>query len=135
MAIDFFLRAIDEIRQWLGRRRVRRDGRLEKSAGALGLLHRAAVATRAYIADVDADRRRKSRSKEHGLALAWVEAGEALAGIDDPQAQELFRRMFRKALYWADPSEWDEDRIAEAGIGLDALVADVGAVLERVRDA
>lgn len=134
IAIRAVIELIDRLRMWLRYRAERQDEATEELDVAFATLQRAANKTRAYIADVRADRHARSRRAERELAEAWENVGIALrrlARTGDDEAEFLWKRCFMKAEYWADPELWNEPRLRQAGIGLDKVTNEVIKLIER----
>ena len=81
--------------------------------------------TRMYIRMIDAGQVDASEPNPELVAL-WSEASLQIAAFDPG----LANRLRSKAEYWSDPRRWDDQRIAEASIGIDAVADDARALLQ-----
>jgi hypothetical protein len=71
--------------------------------------------TKAYITDWNKGER--SREREHALVRLWTEAAVAIRRHDKDFADAL--QM--KAEYWADPENWTDEQVRNAGIGIETV--------------
>jgi hypothetical protein len=60
------------------------------------------------------------------LVALWSDASLQLVELDP----DLALRLRAKAEYWSDPEGWDDRKIQEARIGIDAVAADARALLQ-----
>ena len=120
---------IDRLKSWLELRHKYRGERNQAFDDALLAIHRAANRTRAYIADVRVDPNARHRAQEGELSDLWVQVGDKLRRLHEPEAEALYQRCFLKAEYWANPDAWEDGDVAEAGIGLDYVVREVDSYI------
>ena len=118
------LGVIEMLREWVEMVRNHRDQDNSRLAAALGCLHHAANLTSSYLSDRRAGVTTTDREREAAISVAWQSVGTALRAIDG-ESQELYRRCFDKAMYWADPAGWPGNERREASIAIDALRTDV----------
>ena len=99
LSLEKLAHVLDSWRRGVAEQELARERRFK----AIGQIHKAALATRAYIHDRDShdgfDRRR-----ENELSQMWQEAGEAIRQYD----RNLWEVSKIKALGWSDPANWEK---------------------------
>src|SRR5713226_2738051 len=60
------------------------------------------------------------------LVALWSEAALQVAELNG----DLALRLRDKADYWSDPQRWDEEKVDQAGIRIDAIASDARALLQ-----
>jgi len=101
---------------WLKTARDVKASDKEEYKKALLTLYLAANETRIYIATLKR-RKRPDRDREARLSRLWSEAAVELREIDP----DLAKRCLLKGEYWADPTRWTDQQIADARISLKEL--------------
>lgn len=85
---------------------------------AVACILKAAIQTRAYIADVRDGRSKPNRDKESELANLWYEAHRAIVPID----YELADSCLIKADCWSDPRLWKSHRYKNVPLDLHDII-------------
>ena len=109
-----------------------RGKKREKAEEAYRSLKRAALWTRAYLADLRDGPRGRDRIVERQLSQAWARAGHSIRLVG-AEMGDLERRFFLKAEFWSDPKSWTRGRIAQADIQLAKIEEDAERLLGRRR--
>ena len=114
--------AFGAIAAWLELSLRERTGDREQRDAAVEAIYKAAVATRAYVAQVEPPRGRghapPDPDEEEELAQLWMTAGVQLGAID----LELADKCAVKSGYWIEPEPWTETEISTAATALDTII-------------
>jgi hypothetical protein len=114
----------DKLLAGLGLLREGKKQRTEETEQSLRALYVALTETKAYIYDRENGRRR-DRKREYRLAHLWQDASIPLGVID----KEFALRCFVKGNYWMEPDAWDQKRIEDTGIAINAVLDETRALL------
>jgi hypothetical protein len=109
------LKEIREMAQYFGQRRM--QNREEKEKAVKAVLE-AAIATRAYMADIRSGEKACSRDTERELSHLWMKAHHAMANVDIVLAD----RCMIKADCWSDPRLWTHPQYKHVPIDLDSII-------------
>ncbi len=125
-SVPILINAIDAALKFV---RLARDGKIreeEHLTQALNALYVALSETKLYI--VSRKRTGKAdRQKEEDLSRLWVQASIPMRYID----QDLADRCMLKGDYWADPGEWNDERIEESRIEIGRVFAEARELIRK----
>lgn len=114
----------DKILAALGLYREGKKQRTEKTDQALMALYAALSETKAYIRE-QKEGKPRDHEKEFAIASLWHKASVPLREIDS----EFAERCFLKGGYWLEPEVWDQEKINQKGIAIDAVFEATRALL------
>jgi len=121
MDVPTILATLGSATAWvLGLRKALHDQKAEADVAhqeAIAALQKAATATRSHLAELR-EKNEKERSNQ-SLVDLWLDASRKLRLLNG----DLAERTFFKADYWSDPEIWTGQKVAEAKIELDQLIA------------
>lgn len=109
---------------WLKTATNYRQTRDDRCDAALLAVYAAACETKSYVATLKT-RRRQDQDRERQLSELWYKAAVKIRRINP----DLARRCLLKSDYWADPTEWSEDKINEARISLRSIIDETRKLL------
>ncbi len=110
------VKALGEVRGWLGTWLAVRNKRSEEEKEAVRALLRAINRTGQYISSRKSGKRR-NRKTEMAMSELWLDASVAMFHIDN----ELAALMQVKATAWSQPDIWSRTKVQEAGISLSKM--------------
>lgn len=116
---ESFLKVISEMRIFiLGRKKSR-----ESIFNAIEKIRTAADKTMHYYATM------KFPEEQPNIELSdcWRDAASSVREID----LDLYNRLLDKANYWANPSEWTDQKIQDKKIYLDEIINDCNQLLRK----
>lgn len=108
------LSIITHVKQWVGNLRRAKQQRKQESKKALRAVISVVRETTVYLRSLK-EGGEKSIDKEERLSLKWTQLGFEL---EDLGLDKLASRCGIKGRYWADPSDFDQDFLARAGMRL-----------------
>ncbi|MCL4550123.1 MAG: hypothetical protein M1480_03135 [Bacteroidetes bacterium] len=118
-SLEAVIKVLAELRIFSLSRRQRRD----RIFNAVEAIRRAANQTKFYYANL----RGTVEEPNMQLSEAWMNAATAVRDIDN----NLYERLFLKADFWANPSEWTAEQSAQNNIYLDSIIEDADRILNQ----
>lgn len=109
-----WLSLIGHVKRWLGNLLRARALRKQQSIEALRAVVKAVRKTTVYLRHLR-DGTKRSRRLESELALLWTELAFA---AEDIGLDALAKRCNISGRYWADPAEFDDEFLRQAGVRL-----------------
>ena len=103
-----------EIRAWRDSNNKISKERQEALKMSVGALSKAILETKAYLRN---GLNNRIQEKEDQIRELWNQAHIQLRSTD----KELAARCFRKAEYWTDPINWNDQMIDQYNISLDSM--------------
>jgi len=114
----------DRVLNVLGLIRDGKKQRTDKIEQALLALYAALAETRHYVQERK-NGASQDTNKEYQIAALWDKASVPLRAID----KKLAERCFLKGSYWREPNAWDQTKIEQTGIAIDAMFEATRALL------
>jgi hypothetical protein len=105
------IRAFAEFRSWVAQRRAQEAALEEKELSAVRAFQTAVIRTSSYIGRLESGGQ-PDRAHEEELANLWSDAALAFYGVND----KITPLLHLKALSWARPAPWIDQKVVEAGI-------------------
>jgi hypothetical protein len=134
LEVPLLLKAADSILGWFGLLRKEQKERKEQERKAIKALYVALNETLTYFRRLEhpelappgtANEAQRNLRIEDSISRLWMEAAVELKDIQ-PQ---LSQRCFMKGVYWTDRDRWNDERVKDANIKLEALLDDAKALL------
>ncbi len=108
---------IKHLKQWLTNLNRANSARQRRSIEALRAVVIAARHTQAYVRLLN-DTTNQDHTQEAKLSEMWTELGFKLTDLG---LSKLAKRCDIKGRYWADPTQYDENFLAKADVGLERM--------------
>lgn len=134
LEVPLLLKAADSILGWFGLLRKEQKERKEQERKAIKALYVALNETLTYFRRLEhpelalpgtTNEAQRNLHIEDSISRLWMEAAVELKDIQ-PQ---LSQRCFMKGVYWTGRDRWNEERVKDANIKLEALLDDAKALL------